>query len=265
MKNQKRRLLKTSQKKTEKLIDEKGIRTDGRKANDVRPVKIEVGILGNADGSAYIEMGKNKILAAVYGPREIHPKHQALPDRAALRCRYHMAPFSVQERKSPAPSRREQELSKVIRESLEPSIFTEYYPRTAIDLFIEVLQADGGTRCAGITVASLALADAGIPMRDLVSACAAGKVDGQLVLDLNDVEDKGGEADMPVAYMPNQNAITLLQMDGMLTGEEFETVLNMGLEGCKQISQLQKEALKAKYTVAKEDEKEEESEEEAAE
>jgi exosome complex component RRP41 len=248
-----------SQKKTEKLIDEKGIRTDGRKANDVRPVKIEVGVLGNADGSAYIEMGKNKILAAVYGPREIHPKHQALPDRAALRCRYHMAPFSVQERKSPAPSRREQELSKVIRESLEPSIFSEYYPRTAIDLFIEVLQADGGTRCAGIAVASLALADAGIPMRDLVSACAAGKVDGQLVLDLNDVEDKGGEADMPVAYMPNQNAITLLQMDGMLTGEEFETVLNMGLEGCKQISLLQKEALKAKYTVAKEDEKEEEA------
>jgi exosome complex component RRP41 len=265
VKNQKRRLLKTSQKKPEKLIDEKGNRTDGRKPNDMRPVKIEVGVLGNADGSAYIEMGKNKILAAVYGPREIHPKHQALPDRAALRCRYHMAPFSVQERKSPAPSRREQELSKVIRESLEPSIFTEFYPRTAIDLFIEVLQADGGTRCAGITVASLALADAGIPMRDLVSACAAGKVDGQLVLDLNDVEDKGGEADMPVAYMANQNAITLLQMDGMLTGEEFETVLNMGIEGCKQIGQLQKEALKAKYTAAKEDEKEEETEEEAAE
>ena len=256
--------MKTSQKKPEKLIDEKGIRSDGRKLDEMRQVKIEVGALSNADGSAYIEMGKNKILAAVYGPREIHPKHQALPDRAALRCRYHMAPFSVQERKSPAPSRREQELSKVIRESLEPSIFSEYYPRTAIDLFIEVLQADGGTRCAGITAASLALADAGIPMRDLVSACAAGKVEGRLVLDLNDVEDKGGEADMPVAYMPNYNAITLLQMDGMLTGEEFETVLNMGLEGCKQIGQLQKEALKSKYTAVKEDEKEE-SEEEAAE
>lgn len=250
-----------SQKKPEKLIDEKGVRTDGRKPNDMRPVKLEVGVLGNADGSAYIEMGKNKILAGVYGPREIHPKHQALPDRAALRCRYHMAPFSVQERKSPAPSRREQELSKVIREALEPSVFTEYYPRTAIDLFIEVLQADGGTRCAGITVASLALADAGIPMRDLVSACAAGKVDGRLVLDLNDVEDKGGEADMPVAYLPTHNAITLLQMDGMLTGEEFETVLNMGLEGCRQISQLQKEALKSKYTAVKEAEKEEEGEE----
>jgi exosome complex component RRP41 len=155
----------------------------------------------------------------------------------------------------------------VIRESLEPSIFTEYYPRTAIDLFIEVLQADGGTRCAGITAASLSLADAGIPMRDLVSACAAGKVEGRLVLDLNDVEDKGGDADMPLAYMPTMNAVTLLQMDGMLTGEEFEQVLSMALEGCKQVNQLQKEALKAKYKVVKEAaaEKEDEGEKEAAE
>lgn len=256
--------MKTSQKKPEKLIDEKNIRTDGRKLDEMRAVKIEVGVLGNADGSAYIEQGKNKILAAVYGPREIHPKHQALPDRAALRCRYHMAPFSVQERKSPAPSRREQELSKVIREALEPAVFVEYYPRTAIDLFIEVLQADGGTRCAGITVAALALADAGIPMRDLVSACAAGKVDGRLVTDLNDVEDKGGEADLPVAFMPNYNAITLIQMDGLLSGEEFEKVLSMAVEGCKQVNQRQKDALKNKYATAKEaDSEKEETEEEA--
>jgi len=248
------------QKKIEKLIDEKEIRIDGRKLNDLRPTKIEVGVLGNADGSAYIEQGKNKILAAVYGPKEAHPKHLALPDRAALRCRYHMAPFSVDERKSPAPSRRELELSKVIREALEPSIFTEYYPRTSIDLFIEVLQADGGTRCAGLTVASVALADAGIPMRDLICACAAGKVEGHLVLDLNDYEDKGGDADMPLAYMPTANAVTLLQMDGILSGEEFEQVVKMALEGCKQINQIQKEALRAKYVVAKEIETEKEVE-----
>ena len=254
-----------SQKKPEKLIDENDIRLDGRKFNEMRPTKIEVGILANADGSAYIEQGKNKILAAVYGPRETHPKHLALPDRALLRSRYHMAPFSVQERKSPAPSRRELELSKVIRESLEPSIFTEYYPRTSIDLFIEVLQADGGTRCAGITVASVALADAGIPMRYLISACAAGKVEGRLVLDLTDVEDKAGEADMPLAYQPSANAITLLQMDGMLTGEEFEQAVNLAMEGCKQVSQIQKDALRAKYTVAKEGEGEKEETEEGEE
>ncbi len=241
------------QKVPEKLIDENNVRVDGRGLNELRPVKIEVGVLGNADGSAYIEQGKNKILAAVYGPKELHPKHLALPDRAILRCRYHMAPFSVKERKSPAPSRREMELSKVIRESLEPSIFLEYYPRTSIDLFIEVLQADGGTRCAGITVAALALADAGIPMRGLVAACAAGKVEGKLVLDLTDFEDKRGEADMPLAWMPNLNALTLLQMDGMLTIDEFEQVVSIALEGCKQIYKLQKEALKEKYVAVKEE------------
>ena len=240
------------QKKPQKLIDKNNVRTDGRKFDELRPIKIEVGILANADGSAYIEQGKNKILAAVYGPKEIHPRHLALPDRTVLRCRYHMAPFSVQERKSPAPGRREIELSKVIREALEPSVFVEYYPRTSIEIFIEVLQADGGTRCAGITVASLALADAGIPMRDLVVACAAGKVDGQLVLDLNDVEDKEGEADLPLALMPNLNAITLLQMDGDLAIDEFEQVLKLNIDGCKQIYAFQKEALKAKYVSVKE-------------
>jgi len=238
--------------KVEKLIDKKGLRLDGRKPDELRPIKIEVGVLANADGSAYIQQGKNKILAAVYGPRELHPKHLALPDRTVLRCRYHMAPFSVQERKSPAPSRREIELSKVIREALEPSLFLEYYPRTAIDVFIEVLQADGGTRCASITAASLALADAGIPMRDLVVACAAGKVDDTIVLDLMDTEDKKGNADVPVALMPNLNAITLLQMDGNLSLEEFEKAVNLAIDGCKKIYAMQKEALRAKYVNIKE-------------
>jgi exosome complex component RRP41 len=238
--------------KSEKLIDKKGIRLDGRKSDELRSIKIEVGALSNADGSAYIELGKNKILAAVYGPKELHPKHLALPDRMFLRCRYHMAPFSVQERKSPAPSRREIELSKVIRESLEPSIFLEYYPRTGIDVFVEVLQADGSTRCASITAASLAIADAGIPMRDLVAACSAGKIDDTVVLDLMDTEDKMGTADVPVALMPNLNAITLLQMDGILTSEEFEKALNLALEGCIKIYAMQKEALKVKYVSVKE-------------
>jgi len=238
--------------KTEKLIDKKGVRLDGRKLDELRPIKIEVGVLSNADGSAYIEQGKNKILSAVFGPKELHPKHLALPDRMVLRCRYHMAPFSVQERKSPAPSRREVELSKVIREALEPSIFLEYYPRTGIDIFVEVLQADGGTRCASITAASLALADAGIPMRDLVVSCAAGKIDDTIVLDLMDTEDKIGAADVPVALMPNLNAITLLQMDGILTLEEFEKTVTLALEGCRKIYPLQKEALKVKYVSVKE-------------
>jgi len=235
-----------------KLIDEKGKRIDGRNPQELRPIKLEVSVLENAAGSAYIEQGKNKILAAVYGPREAHPKHLALPDRAVIRCRYHMAPFSTETRKNPAPSRRELELSKIIREALEPAIFTELYPRTTIDVFIEVLQSDGGTRGAGIIAASLALADAGVPMRDLVVGCAAGKVEGQIVLDLDDIEDKFGQADMPVAILPRTGEITLLQMDGMLSPEEFEEALNLAIEGCKKIHEMQRNALKRKYAVEKE-------------
>jgi exosome complex component RRP41 len=248
--------------KPEKLIDKKGLRLDGRKPDDLRPLKLEVGVIPNADGSAYIEHGKNKIVAGVYGPREVHPKHLSLQDRTILKCRYHMAPFSVQERKSPAPSRREVELSKVIKESLEPAVFLEYYPRTMVDVFVEVLQADGGTRCASITAAALALADSGIPMRDLVVACAAGKVEDTIVLDLMDAEDKLGAADVPVALMPNLNAVTLLQMDGTLTHEEFESAVNLALEGCKKIYAMQKEALKTKYVNVSEENKDEEEAEE---
>lgn len=243
--------------KSKKLLNKKGLRLDGRKLNELRPVKIEVGILPNADGSAYIEHGKNKILAGAFGPREMHPKHLQKADRMVLRCRYHMAPFSVPERKSPAPSRRENELSKVIRDSLLPSLFVENYPRTGVDVFIEILQADGGTRCASITAASLALADAGLPMRDIVVACAAGKVENKVALDLMDTEDKIGDADVPVAYMPNLDAVTLLQMDGKLSSKEFDEAVKMAIDGCKKIYDIQKEALKTKYKIVEQEEVEE--------
>jgi exosome complex component RRP41 len=232
---------------TRNLIDEQGLRTDGRTMDELRNVKIQVGILKNADGSAYIEFGKNRIIAAVYGPREVHPKHMAQPDRCVLRCRYHMSPFSTDTRKNPAPSRREVEISKVMREALEPAVMLEDYPRAAIDVFVEVLQADGGSRCAGITAASVALADAGINMRDIVSACAAGKVDGKIVLDINDVEDKEGSADMPLAYLPHLERVTLLQLDGILNQEEFNECLDKALQGCKMIYEIQRKALIQEY------------------
>lgn len=234
-----------------KLIREDGLRHDGRKPDELRPIRMEVGVLSNANGSALVEYGRTKVIAAVYGPRELHPRHISLPDRAVIRCRYHMAPFSTEERKNPAPSRREIELSKVIREALEAAIFTELYPRATIDVFIEVLQADGGTRTTGITAASLALADAGIPMRDLVAGVAVGKVDGVLVLDIDQVEDEYGEADMPIAMMPSLGKITLLQLNGVLTPEEFKEALKLAEKGIREIYKLQREALKKRYIEIK--------------
>ncbi|MDA4119807.1 MAG: exosome complex exonuclease Rrp41 [Thaumarchaeota archaeon] len=233
--------------KKKKLIDDKGKRLDGRKWDELRPISLQVGLMKNADGSAYIEWGKNKIMAAVYGPKEVHPKHQVLPDRALLRCRYHMAPFSVDERKNPAPSRREIEISKVIREALVPAVIVEDYPRTAIEVWVEVLQSDGGSRVAGITAASLALADAGINMRDLVVGCSCGIIDDHVVADLDDTEDKEGSGDMPVAIMPNLGLVSLLQVDGIYTRDQFKKAFELAIEKGKQVYAMQREALTSKF------------------
>ncbi|WP_424355412.1 exosome complex exonuclease Rrp41 [Methanobacterium sp. MBAC-LM] len=223
------------------------LRADGRVFNELRPLKIEAGVLEKADGSAYLEIGGNKILAAVYGPRELHVRRIMRPDMAVIRCRYNMAPFSVGERKRPGPDRRSVEISKITADALRPAIFLEKFPRSTIDVFIEILEAEGGTRCAGITAASVALADAGIPMKDLVASCAAGKANGNVILDLSEDEDKEGEADLPIAIMPRSGEVSLLQMDGHMTPDEFDKALDLAIEGCKQISEAQKNAIKDRY------------------
>jgi exosome complex component RRP41 len=235
------------------LITKNGIRHDGRKKDDLREIKFDIGVLDRADGSAIIYWGRNKILAAVYGPRELHPKHMALSDRALIRCEYRMATFSVPERKSPAPKRREKEISKILAEALEPAVFDQLYPRSVIDVFIEVLQADGGTRCAAITAASLALADAGVPMRDLVVGCAAGNIEDQVVLDLDDVEDKDGHGDLPMAYLPQMDKIVLLQSDGTFTVKQYKEALDMLIPACKKIYKMQRDTLTTKYAQITED------------
>ncbi len=160
--------------KPEKLIVD-GKRLDGRGFNEMRPIKFKAGVLKRADGSCYLEFGGNKVMAAVYGPREVHPRHMQNASRAIVRYRYNMAAFSVEERKRPGPDRRSIEISKVSRESLEGVVMEALYPRSAIDVFVEILQADAGSRVAGINAASVALADAGIPMRCLVSAGRRGQ------------------------------------------------------------------------------------------
>jgi exosome complex component RRP41 len=156
-------------------VDAKGKRIDGRGVTDLRDIKIKAGALPNADGSCYLEWGQNKVLVSVHGPRECLPKHAANPYKATVRYNYRMATFSVTERKNPRPGRREVEISKVSGEALERAIFLEKFPNTAIDIFVEVLDANAGTRIACLTAAAVAVADAGIPMRDLVTGITVGR------------------------------------------------------------------------------------------
>ena len=229
------------------LISPEGLRVDGRRPDEMRPIELKVGVLKQADGSASIRQGKTYIIAGVYGPRELHPRHLTLNDRAYLRVEYRMATFSVPDRKRPAPSRREKEISMVIANALKPVLFLEEFPKAVVDIFIQVIQADGGTRCAAINAASLALADAGIPMRSLIPAVAVGKADGKLLVDLGDEEDKYGEGDVPMAIIPQTEEITLLQQDGSFTREELMEAMQMGINSCKYLHELQKEALRREY------------------
>lgn len=229
------------------LIDSNGKRLDGRGPEDIRPIKIEAGVLHRADGSCYLEWGGNKVLVAVYGPREAIPRHTQNPLRAVVKARYNMAAFSVEDRKRPGPDRRSREISKVISEALEKVILTEQFPRAAIDVNIEVLDAEAGTRCAGLTAAGVALANAGIPMTDIPVSCAAGKIAGHVAVDLGREEDNCGDADLPVAISPRTGEILLLQMDGHLTLEEFNKAFDLAVKGCHTVSEIQKKAILDKY------------------
>jgi len=231
----------------------KGKRLDGRDLEEFRPITLNVGVLKRAEGSAVFKFGDTYALAAVYGPKTMHPKHMQNPQKAVLKCIYSMAPFSTKERVRPGRSRRSTEISKVLNEALSNVIFFEDYPKTGIDVFVEILQADASTRCAGLNAASLALADAGIPMRDLITTCSVGKVEDKIILDVGGYEDNYGDVDMAVAIIGNQDKIVLLQMDGIITKEEFIKMIKLARDGCAKIYEMQKSALRERYKTGEED------------
>lgn len=231
------------------IID--GKRLDGRDMADLRNVRIETNVLNSADGSAFVEWGGNKIMCAVYGPRECIPRHEASPYRALIKCRYSMSPFaSLEEHGRSGPSRRSTELSKVISEVFENLILADAFPKTQIDIYIDVLQAEGGTRVASITAAAVALASAGIPMKDMVSSVAVGNIDGKMALDLGKEEDNFGQSDMPIAISHRTKDILLLQMDGLLTKEEIEAALDLAEQGTEKVHAMQSDAVANGYDGA---------------
>ncbi len=229
-------------------------RFDGRKMDELRPITAKVGVIDRADGSAFFQIGKTTALAAVYGPRDLHPKFMQNPGTGILRCVYNMMPFSSKGgRIRPGGSRRSKEINMVMEKALLPVLNLKDYPNTVVDVFVELPQTDAGTRCAGICAASLALADAGLDMRDLVAAVAVGKVGKQIVADLMYDEEAyegedGGATDTPVAMIPRTGEITLLQLDGEMPRADLQKALKLAQIKCREIYEIQKKALKEKFT-----------------
>lgn len=235
-------------------------RFDGRKSDETRPIVAKVGIIPRADGSAMFQIGKTTAYAAVYGPRTLHPKWMQNPNTGVLRCEYNMLPFSGHgERVRPGGGRRAREIGMVTENALLPVLDLREYPNSVVDVYIDLPQTDAGTRCAGITAAAMALADAGFEMKDMVAAVAVGKVQDHVLADLTYDEEQNktpeeGVADIPVAFMPLSGKVTLLQMDGEVTREDLKKALTLGKEVCKRIVDIQKAALRAKYAGGSNDE-----------
>lgn len=226
------------------FVSPEGLRLDGRRPMEMRQIRAEMGVVSKADGSAVFEMGNTKVIAAVYGPREVQNRSQQMSDQALVRCEYNMANFSTGDRKrKPKGDRRSVEISLVIRQTMEACIMTDQMPRSQIDIFVQVLQADGGTRSACINAATLALADAGIPMRDLVTSCSAGYLNNTPLLDLNYLEDSAGGPDVTLGILPKVDKVTLLQSDAKLPIDTFENVMQLAVEGCKAIAKYIREVL----------------------
>ena len=231
-------------------------RLEGRGFEETRKIEAKTGVIPNADGSAYFKIGNTWAYAAVYGPRDLYPRFLQDPRKGVLRCSYNMMPFSGSgERIKPGRSRRAQEISMVMEQSLAPVVDLSAFPNSVVDIFVELPQTDAGTRCAAISAACIALADAGIPMKDMVSSVAVGQVDGTVVADLNYNEESYPAivSDIPVAMLHNTKEISLLQMDGEISKEDLLKALELAKVATEKVYQLQVKALKEKYAVNNED------------
>jgi exosome complex component RRP41 len=236
------------------------LRDDGRKPNDIRQVRIQMGPLtsdgGSAGGSALIEMGLTVALATVRGPVECTRRSDELPDRAVLQVTVKTAPFSpnADRRVANANSdRRLIESSNMIRQALEASTLLHLYPRSRIEVNVMILADDGGRLCAAINAASLALIDAGIPMKDFVCACSAGYATAldmeKTLADLNYREESSfaGQpaVQLTAAILPQRKTLVLSQCEARLPSfDAMERVLETAMEGCQAIYEIMQAAVR---------------------
>ncbi|KAG6464612.1 exosome complex component RRP41 [Manduca sexta] len=221
------------------LLSSQGLRLDGRRPNELRRIRCKLGVFTQPDGSAYLEQGNTKVLAAVYGPHQAS-KSKQLTEGVVVNCQYSMATFSTGERKNrPRGDRKSQEMSLHLRQALAAAIKTELYPRSQIDIYVEVLQADGSAYCACVNVATLALIDAGIPLRAYACACSSSMAwkggEPEPLVDVSHVEEAAGGVCLTVASLPSTESIALLEMSHRLHMDYFDVVLSRAMQGCRDI------------------------------
>ncbi|XP_062361045.1 exosome complex component RRP41 [Cinclus cinclus] len=225
------------------LVSDAGFRADGRRPDELRKVRARLGVLARADGSAYLEQGNTKVLAAVYGPHEVRgSRSKAPPDRALLTCRCSSAPFAGggERRRRPPQGggdRRSGERALLLRGVLEGAVLSQLYPRSQIDVHVQVLQADGGELGASVSAAGLALLDAGVALRGAVVAGSAGLAEPPAgppvaLSDLSSAEEAAGGPRLVVATVGG-GRLALCQLSARLHRERLRPVLDAAQAACR--------------------------------
>jgi ribonuclease PH len=234
------------------------IRADGRGEREIRPLRMTKDFMKNAHGSVLIEMGNTRLLCSAMAAPGVPPFLEGT-GKGWLTAEYAMLPASTPQRKireAKRPDGRNTEISRIIGRCLRTVTDTEAIPGLTVYIDCDVIEADGGTRTAGITGGYVALAlcvqkliAEGViersPLRDGVAAVSCGIVGAERVLDLNYIEDSHAVADMNVAMSHSGGIIEVL-----CTGEkrplktkEMQTLMRYAQEGIEQIIKIQREVL----------------------
>jgi len=211
-----------------RMIVERGIRVDGRKVNEIRPISSEVGYLPRAHGSALFTRGETQALVSTtLGTKADEQKIEALEGESYrhFMLHYNFPPFSVGEvRRFGSPSRRDIGHGALAERAVEAVMPPkEEFPYT-VRVVSEILESNGSSSMASVCGASLALMDAGVPLKAPVAGIAMGLVkDGDrfgILTDIMGTEDHYGDMDFKVAG--TEKGVTALQMDIKITGVSIE-------------------------------------------
>jgi len=226
------------------LLDYEDERVDGRKSDEIRPIYLKAGVIQQANGSAYLETNGTKVISAVYGPRD-NPRKHDFSSTGNLTCTLKYAPFARKERIRDNQDVQSKEYSNLICEALHYAICLESYPKAQIDVYINIIEENGDTLSHAIMAASVALADAGIQMLDVVTSCSLVYNDELSLLDPGNTEllHPNIFGSLTVAYLPSLNQVSALIKNGEQDLDDSIKSINVCIEGCLRVHSVMKECL----------------------
>ena len=231
------------------LISVEGYRQDGRKPDELRHFRVSFNTVPDADGSCYLEHGSCKLLATIYGPYE--GESRSNQDQAVITCDFSMTSYCASERRLRTfGDLKSQKLQMAIQRVFQQAVITETYPKSQIDIHLKILQSDGNDYCPCVNATTLALINAGIPMKDFVCSSTVGYIQNKCICDLNHQEEQQKSPQLTLTQMPQRDDIVALTCESRVHHDIYNEMLDAGTRANLQLFQLMKQAVVNQLKVA---------------